>query len=130
VQRLSCVTFPKPSSDVIDRESWITLQPLLDELLDVEPDERARRLQELSQDSPELAADLAAMLARDAAADRDRFLEQPLDVSLAGMQFGAYRLERPLGQGGMGTVWLARRADGRFEGKAAVKILNLALLSA
>ncbi len=115
---------------MIDRESWITLQPLLDELLDVEPDERARRLQELSQDSPELAADLAAMLARDAAADRDRFLEQPLDVSLAGMQFGAYRLERPLGQGGMGTVWLARRADGRFEGKAAVKILNLALLSA
>jgi serine/threonine-protein kinase len=30
----------------------------------------------------------------------------------------------------MGSVWLARRADGRFDGLAAVKILNLALLSA
>ena len=28
----------------------------------------------------------------------------------------------------MGTVWLARRSDGRFEGTAAVKLLNLALL--
>src|SRR5690606_15714794 len=38
-------------------------------------------------------------------------------------------IEAPLGHGGMGTVWLARRTDGRFEGRAAVKILNLALLS-
>jgi eukaryotic-like serine/threonine-protein kinase len=29
----------------------------------------------------------------------------------------------------MGTVWLANRADGRFEGQAAVKILNLGLLT-
>jgi serine/threonine-protein kinase len=29
----------------------------------------------------------------------------------------------------MGSVWLARRSDGRFEGRAAVKLLNLALLS-
>jgi eukaryotic-like serine/threonine-protein kinase len=35
-----------------------------------------------------------------------------------------------LGRGGMGSVWLARRTDGRFEGRAAVKVLNLALLSA
>ena len=28
----------------------------------------------------------------------------------------------------MGTVWLARRSDGRYEGQAAVKLLNLALL--
>src|SRR6185437_8003299 len=48
--------------------------------------------------------------------------------SLEGLTVGAYTLERPLGQGGMGTVWLARRSDGRFEGRAAVKFLNLALL--
>jgi eukaryotic-like serine/threonine-protein kinase len=28
----------------------------------------------------------------------------------------------------MGSVWLARRSDGRFDGKAAVKLLNIALL--
>ena len=32
-----------------------------------------------------------------------------------------------IGRGGMGTVWLAERSDGRFERKAAVKFLNLAL---
>ena len=28
----------------------------------------------------------------------------------------------------MGSVWLAHRSDGRFEGQAAVKFLNLALV--
>src|SRR5262249_38449295 len=33
-----------------------------------------------------------------------------------------------IGQGGMGTVWVARRSDGRFEGRAAVKFLNVGLV--
>ena len=41
-----------------------------------------------------------------------------------------YRLDSELGRGGMGTVWLARRSDGRFEGRAAIKLLNLPLLDA
>ena len=115
---------------MIDRQRWLALQPLLDQVLDIAPDERSRWLDALSAESPGLAQDLASLLAGEAAAERSGFLDRPLDVTLAGLEFGAYRLERPLGQGGMGTVWLARRADGRFEGTAAVKILNLALLSA
>jgi serine/threonine-protein kinase len=42
----------------------------------------------------------------------------------AGARFGAYQLERPLGAGGMGEVWLARRIDGRFEGRMALKVLH------
>src|SRR4029077_13494197 len=33
-----------------------------------------------------------------------------------------------IGHGGMGTVWLASRSDGRFEGRAALKLLNAALV--
>jgi serine/threonine-protein kinase len=33
-----------------------------------------------------------------------------------------------IGQGGMGSVWLAERCDGRFEGQVAVKLLNIALM--
>jgi serine/threonine-protein kinase len=46
-------------------------------------------------------------------------------ASLAGRVLGAYTLESPIGEGGMGSVWLARRSDGRFEGRAAVKLLHL-----
>lgn len=41
----------------------------------------------------------------------------------AGRCLGPWRLLRPLGQGGMGSVWLGERADGRFERTAAIKVL-------
>ncbi|HET6372514.1 MAG TPA: protein kinase, partial [Candidatus Polarisedimenticolia bacterium] len=52
----------------------------------------------------------------------------PERTSLAGLQVGDYTLRAPLGHGGMGHVWLAERSDGRFEGKAAVKLLNASLI--
>ena len=36
-------------------------------------------------------------------------------------EIGPWRLVRLLGEGGMGTVWLAERADGAFEGQVAIK---------
>src|SRR5580698_574936 len=44
-------------------------------------------------------------------------------------QFGAWRAIRLLGRGGMGTVYLAERADGAFRMSAAVKVVPLALAS-
>lgn len=40
---------------------------------------------------------------------------------------GNYALEHPIAHGGMGTVWLAHRRDGRFEGRAAIKFLDALL---
>jgi serine/threonine protein kinase/Tfp pilus assembly protein PilF len=47
--------------------------------------------------------------------------------TMAGQVLGAYTLVSEIGHGGMGSVWLAVRNDGRFEGRVAVKILNVAL---
>jgi serine/threonine-protein kinase len=63
---------------------------------------------------------------------RERFLERgPVtsasEASLAGRIVGAYKLLSPIGQGGMGSVWLAERTDGRFERQVAVKFLNFAV---
>jgi serine/threonine protein kinase len=64
--------------------------------------------------------------------EQDDFLGQPPIVmskaSLEGQPFGAYTLDMALGHGGMGSVWLAHRSDGRFEGPAAVKLLSPTLV--
>jgi serine/threonine protein kinase len=102
---------------------------MLDRMLDLSEPDRASWLAELRTSSPDLAAELSSMLDSDAAAEARSFLGSPPNVSLSGLELGAYTLERPLGSGGMGSVWLARRTDGAFEGHAAVKLLNLALVT-
>ena len=49
-------------------------------------------------------------------------------ATLAGQTIGAFEVVSQIGQGGMGSVWLARRNDGRFERQVALKFLNIALL--
>lgn len=41
-----------------------------------------------------------------------------------GDELGAWRLVRPLGQGGMGRVFLAERADGAYQQQVAIKLLR------
>ncbi|MEO7987202.1 MAG: protein kinase [Gemmatimonadales bacterium] len=114
---------------LIDPDRWQVLEPLLDKALELEPAERGRWLDELSAESPGIAADLSALLSGEGLADRGGFLADRIDVDLAGLEVGAYTIECALGSGGMGSVWLARRTDGRYEGHAAVKFLNLGMLS-
>jgi eukaryotic-like serine/threonine-protein kinase len=44
--------------------------------------------------------------------------------SAAGTRLGPWRLLRLLGEGGMGEVWLAERADGLYESQVAIKLLR------
>lgn len=46
------------------------------------------------------------------------------DAPLEGQRLGAYRLIEPLGSGGMGTVYLAERADDVFDKRVAIKIMS------
>ena len=114
----------------IDATTWTLVSPLLDEALDLSPEARPGFLLRLSESSPHLAGLLADLLTDHEAAVASGFLDalalEPR--TLAGTRIGAYTLEAPLGSGGMGTVWKARRSDGRFEGVAAVKFVHLAVL--
>jgi tRNA A-37 threonylcarbamoyl transferase component Bud32 len=47
----------------------------------------------------------------------------------AGRRIGAWELVREIGQGGMGVVWEARRADQQYAQRAAVKLLRASLFS-
>ena len=119
----------------ISPDRWRVLSPYLDEALEIGPAERDGWLAAISTRDPALAADLQTMLAQHQVVHDTGFLERTmLDVraarvpSLAGQIVGAYRLVSPIGQGGTGSVWLAERCDGRFDGRAAVKLLNLSLI--
>lgn len=115
----------------VGSSNWARLSPYLDQALDLPPSERAAWLESLRTREPALAADLQALLDERDAISREGFLARgPLfgQASLVGQTLGAYTLEAALGQGGMGSVWLARRSDGRFEGKVAIKLLNAALI--
>jgi serine/threonine-protein kinase len=49
-------------------------------------------------------------------------------LTAAGDRVGPWELVRPVGEGGMGTVWLARRADGAFQREVALKLPHRHLL--
>lgn len=121
---------PTPS----DQQSrWQEISRYLDEALDLDEPELASWLAQLGTQAPETATIVRSLLG-----ERQRITREPLldaeepawrpAATLAGQRLGAYALESVLGHGGMGTVWLARRSDGRYEGRAAVKLLNAALL--
>jgi len=114
-------------------EQWRILSPYLDQALNISREQRAAWLQSLREQNPALATDLQTLLREHDALGDEGFLRTeaatlPRTAPLTGQTIGAYTLEAPIGQGGMGTVWVARRSDGRFEGRAAVKFLNIALL--
>jgi eukaryotic-like serine/threonine-protein kinase len=116
-----------------DRSDWQAVSPLLDRALELSAGERIAWLASLGAEDPELAARVSGWLHDLQASDEQRFLEEEADVrsarvALVGVQIGAYRLVELIGQGGMGSVWLAERSDGRFQGRVAVKLLNAALV--
>jgi eukaryotic-like serine/threonine-protein kinase len=117
---------------IVNSERWQELSPYLDQLLSLAEEERAAWLDSLSLEKPETANLLRELLQEHRAADREHFLEHnPVafadQSSLAGQIVGVYRLLSPIGQGGMGTVWLAERSDGRFERRVAIKFLHFSV---
>jgi serine/threonine protein kinase len=111
-------------------EQWRNLSPYLDEVLELAPEARQPWLQSLNEKDAELASALQSLLDEQQELQGEGFLEKSLprfSTGLAGQTLGAYTLVSQIGQGGMGTVWLARRSDGRFERQAAVKFVSIAL---
>ena len=117
--------------DVIDTRRWNRASRLLDQALDLPHHQLDTWLGELRASDADAAADVEALLLEHRQLNDEGFLDggmPSIDVPLAGVTLGGYTLVSPIDQGGMGSVWLAERSDGRYEGRAAVKLLNASLL--
>ena len=126
------------SSPPIDPALWPEIETLLDEALELSPEEASAFLDRSCGEDAELRRQVEALLEADRRAEGvldlpagDNFLEllsEPQDGNgdgdrddVSGRRYGPYQVLRPIGSGGMGDVYQAR--DTRLERSVALKLL-------
>lgn len=115
----------------MNADRWRQIQALFVRCLDLEEPERAALLQRECAADEELKRTLAGMLRADSVTiDPLRSAVHGYAQSVAvpeeewqGRQLGAYTIERLLGAGGMGMVFLGRRHDAQYDRIVAIKVL-------
>jgi eukaryotic-like serine/threonine-protein kinase len=112
-------------------EQWRSFSDYLDRALELPESERSPWLAELASTHPDIAAQIEQALAVRGRNGYAEFLsDSPLSsapiagTTLIGRRVGPYLIESEIGRGGMGSVWRARRADGRYEGIVAIKFVH------
>jgi serine/threonine protein kinase len=109
---------------------WQQLKEILGDALEREGDERTTFVMERCGSDTTLRHEVESYLKNsgqtvEACAEKMReALLNKLPSEWIGHRLGAYRIVREIGRGGMGTVFLAARADGQFEKQVAIKLLK------
>jgi eukaryotic-like serine/threonine-protein kinase len=125
----------------IDPSVWPELSRLLDQALDIPAAEREAWIATLEDTGSGLKTQLRQLLGRAAAVETNDLLHslprlrddwaQPAPPAIeTGTMVGPYRLILELGSGGMGSVWLAERADGLMRRPVALKLPHRSFQSA
>ncbi len=116
-------------------ERWNEVKELFASALACEADKRAAFLDEACRGDPSLRNEVESLLASHQEAGE--FIEKPAlttdttfppadeeeDADI-GRRIGAYRTVKEIGRGGMGSVYLATRADDEFERRVAIKLIR------
>jgi len=111
-------------------EDFAVMEQLFDQALAMPLAQRDPFLREQCGINTILLLRLQALLAaheseQEASAERQQAADQ--NAVLPRRRLGPYEVESLLGRGGMGAVYLAYRADGHYEKKVAIKIVDLPL---
>ncbi len=114
----------------MDPAHWQKLKSIVADALEVPPDERSAFLLGACEGDATLRAGAESILAQ--SGDRVESFADDLTSTLSaaahgshrGARLGSYEIIREIGRGGMGAVYLARRADAAFEKEVAIKLLK------
>jgi eukaryotic-like serine/threonine-protein kinase len=115
---------------------WADAMAAFDAWADMPEDDRGAWLEAMAAAEPALHALVASLIRADRDAEGASFLSPDPSAArltadgLEGRRLGPWLIERLIGSGGMGQVWLARRTDGLYEGLAAIKLMRLSALEA
>jgi len=112
------------TSRMTSAERFRQVRNLFDAAMDRAAADRDPYLADACHGDPELLAEVHALLA--AHAHPQTWIDTPpaAPPRIEGRRIGPYEILREIASGGMGTVYLARRADGAFDMRLAVKVLR------
>ena len=113
----------------MDSDRWQRIKSIYQKALDLPAEGRAAFVRQAAGDDGALANELLALLdapTDDGAIDGivDQAAREAGELDVKGRRIGPWRLLDVLGQGGMGQVFLAERADDEFEQRVAIKIAS------
>jgi eukaryotic-like serine/threonine-protein kinase len=117
----------------MEPERWRQIEDLFHTALACEPGGRAVFLDSACARDPSLRKEIESLLLSyekggftETPAFREgiKLLEESEERSHAGQNIGPYRVIRKIGQGGMGAVYLAARADQAFQKEVAIKLIK------
>jgi eukaryotic-like serine/threonine-protein kinase len=122
---------------MISRARWQQIQSVFEEVVDIDPAERATRLADACKDDTDLRHSVESLLASDQKTEdpllnaigeaAGSLLEEHQD-RLLGTRIGPYRVVSILGHGGMSTVYRGERDDSKYQQTVAIKMLHHATL--
>src|SRR5258708_3794607 len=111
-------------------ERWRQIDDLFNEISQAAQADRERLLARRTEGDEDLRREVESLLSCDRSMDETirSMIGSAAAAARAGVvegeRLGAYRLVRKIGQGGMGTVYLAVRADDQYQKQVAIKIVN------
>ena len=120
----------------MDPERWRAVEALFHDALEREEPARSLFLDAQCEDDPELRREVEAWLAADGQAPAHLAAAvggavRLLHTALApGTRVGQYEIVSLLGEGGMGSVYRARRSDDVFQKEVAIKVVKRGMASA
>src|SRR5215472_19131604 len=114
---------------------WDEVERVFLAVVDLPPSEQTALLQEMCEGDLELRTEVESLLRADTTSETvfasafatavKKEAASLLDgARMEGSRIGPYRLIREIGRGGMGSVYLAARADEEYESNVAIKLVR------